>query len=74
MGEALVLVRLKEDNAGDLEEVIALLGLHQLRRNITRPDTRLPQSRAGWQGPYLRSVGHLGRSSEAKDRKTKSRM
>ena len=29
----------------------------------TRPDTRLPQSRAGGQGPYLRSPDHLGRSS-----------
>ena len=31
----------------------------------------LSQSRAGGQGPYLRSLvfGHLGRSSEAKDRK-----
>ena len=38
----------------------------------TRPDTRLSQSRAGGQGPYLRSLDHLGRSSEAKDRiKTK---
>ena len=35
----------------------------------TRSDTRLPQSRAGGQGPYLRSLHHLGRSSEAKDRK-----
>ena len=74
MGEALVLVRLKEDNAGDLEEVIALLGLHPLPRNITRPDTRLPQSRAGCQGPYLRSVDHFGRSSEAKDRKKRSKV
>ena len=32
----------------------------------TGPDTRLPQSRAGGQGPYL------GRSSEAKDRKKKT--
>ena len=40
-------------------------------RNITRPDTRLPQSRAGGQGPYLRSLDHLGRSSEAKERKKK---
>ena len=37
----------------------------------TRPDTRLPQSRAGGQGLYLRSLDHLGRSSEAKDRKKK---
>ena len=25
----------------------------------TRPDTRLPQSRAGGQGPYLRSLEHM---------------
>ena len=31
----------------------------------TRPDTRLPKSHAGGQGPYLRSLDHLGRSSEA---------
>ena len=35
----------------------------------TRPDTRLPQSRAGGQGIYLRSLHHLGRSCETKDRK-----
>ena len=28
----------------------------------TRPDTRLPKSRAGGQGPYLGSLDHLGRS------------
>ena len=33
----------------------------------TRPDTRLPLSRVGGQGPYFRSLDHLGRSSEAKD-------
>ena len=33
----------------------------------TRPDTRLPQLRAGGQGPYLRSVEHSGRSSMAKN-------
>ena len=32
----------------------------------TRPDTRLPQSRAGGQGPFLRSMEDLGRSSMAK--------
>ena len=36
----------------------------------TRPDTRLPQSRAGGQGPYFRSVEHLGSSSMAKKTKT----
>ena len=34
-----------------------------------RPDTRLPQTRAGGQGLYLRSLDHLGRRSEAKNRK-----
>ena len=35
----------------------------------TRPDTRLPQSRAGGQGLYLylKSLDHLGRSSEVKN-------
>ena len=32
-----------------------------------RPDTWLPQSLAGGQGPYLRSLDHLGRSPEAKN-------
>ena len=36
----------------------------------TRLDTRLSQSRAGGQGPYLRSHDHLGWSWEAKDHKT----
>ena len=36
----------------------------------TRPDTRLPQSRADGQGLYFRSLDHLGRSSEAKTAKT----
>ena len=34
---------------------------------ITRPDTRLPKWHAGGQGPYLRSIDHLGRSSEVKE-------
>ena len=33
---------------------------------LTRPDTRLPKSRAGGQGLYLRSLDHLGRSSGVK--------
>ena len=40
----------------------------------TRPDTRLPQSRAGGQGPYLRSLDHLGRSSEAINRKNPKKV
>ena len=39
------------------------------KRPDTRPYTRLPKSRAGGQGPYLRSLDHLGWSSEAKDHK-----
>ena len=41
-----------------------------VRSKVTRPDTWLPKSRAGGQGPYLRSLDHLGRSSEV--RKVKS--
>ena len=40
----------------------------------TRPDTRLPKSRAGGQGLYLRSLHHLGRSSEAKDCKNPKKV
>ena len=41
--------------------------------NKTRPDTRLPKSRAGGQGPYLRSPDHLGRSSEVKKIKSQKK-
>ena len=44
-----------------------MLGCIDTRSTTTRPDTRLPQSRAGGQGLYLWSLNHLGRSSEAKD-------
>ena len=40
----------------------------------TRPDTRLPQSRAGGQGQYFRSLDHLGWSSEAKNCKTPKKV
>ena len=40
----------------------------------TRPDTQLPKSRAGGQGPYLRPLHHLGRSSEAKIHKTPKKV
>ena len=36
----------------------------------TRPDTQLPKSRAGGQGPYLRSLDHLGSSSEVQKYKS----
>ena len=39
----------------------------ELMSEKTRPNTQLPQSHAAGQGPYLRSVKHLGRSSMAKD-------
>ena len=39
---------------------------NDLHKGETRPDTRLPQSRAGGQGPYLKSVEHFGRSGIAK--------
>ena len=39
----------------------------------TRPDTRLPLSRAGGQGLYLRPLDDLGRRSEAIDRKKKQK-
>ena len=35
---------------------------------------RLPQSRAGWQGLYLRSLDYLGRTSEVKVRKTPKKV
>ena len=35
-------------------------------RTKTRPDTRLPKLRTGGQGPYLRSLDHLGKSSGVK--------
>ena len=38
-------------------------------RSKKRAGFRLPQSRAGEQGLYLNSLYHLGRSSQAKDRK-----
>ena len=41
--------------------------------NETRPYTRLPQSRAGGQGPYLRSLEHLGRRCEVKESRYEAR-
>ena len=40
----------------------------------TRSDTQLSQSRAGRQGPYLRSLDYLGRCSVAKDRKKNKKV
>ena len=39
---------------------------------LDTPDTRLPKSRAGGQGPYLRSIDFLGKSSNVqKEEKSK---
>ena len=46
--------------------LLALCLRFALTLKKTRPDTRLPKSRAGRQGPYLRSPDHLGKSSEVK--------
>ena len=39
-------------------------------RKKTRPDTLLPKSRAGGQGPYLRSLDNVGRSGEVQETKS----
>ena len=44
--------------------------LVMLNKKETRPDTRLPMSRAGGQGPYLRSLDDVGRSSEVQEIKS----
>ena len=44
------------------------------KNDITMPDIRLPQSCAGGQRPYSRSLDHLGRSSEAKDCKNPNKV
>ena len=56
-------------NFASYATVTKLLGIKTAKEELhafgrTRPDTRLPQLRAGGQGPYLRSLDHLGRSSE----------
>ena len=43
---------------------------HGVETKITRPDTRLPKSRGGGQGLYLRSLDHLDRSSDVKEIKS----
>ena len=48
---------------------IYIVGLKFACVQLTRPDIWLPRSRAGGQGPYYRLPVHMGRSSEAKDRK-----
>ena len=57
MYTSLFVERVSEGMMGGKDEL-------KIDRRKTRPDTRLPKSRAGGQGPYLRSPDHLGRSSE----------
>ena len=38
------------------------------KKNKTKHDTGLPQLRVGEQGPFLRSLEHLGRSGEKKSK------
>jgi len=52
-------------NMNDMLHVI-----HEQGFTGTRPDTRLPKSRAGGQGPFLRSLDHLGKSSGVKEIKS----
>ena len=49
--------------------ILDVVGQNGIKKRLwkTRPDTRLPKSRAGGQGPYLRSLDHLGWSSEVKE-------
>ena len=55
------------ENDGQLQNLCVGDGIGEEK---TSPDTRLPKSRAGGQGPYLRSPDHLGRSSEVKEIKS----
>ena len=46
---------------------------NELTEKRTRPDTLLPQLRAGGQGLYWRSLHHLGRTLRPKTAKTKKK-
>ena len=52
--------------------------VHRMGKSLSeekkRPDTRLPQSRAGGQRLYLWSLNHLGRGREGKDRKNQKKV
>ena len=62
--EACNVVQMCKEN--DLEVILATA---IARGMITRPYTRLPLLCADGQGPYLRSIDHLGRSTEVKKKK-----
>ena len=55
------------ENDGQLQNLCVGDGIGEEK---TRPDTRLPKSRVGGQGPYFRSPDHLGRSSEVREIKS----
>ena len=61
-------MRMKSRRISELNTTIAVYMRGTTVVSPTRPDTRLPQSRAGGQGPYL------GRSSEAKDLKNPNKV
>ena len=63
------MVKTRLDTRQDSRRQLARSSNAKTACNLKRADTQLPQSRAGGQGLYLRSLHHLGRSSEAKDRK-----
>ena len=67
--ENVTLTWARQGNKKEIQKEKKMVILEWEKGNKTRPDTRLPQSRAGGQGPFLRSLHHLGRSSEVKDRK-----
>ena len=51
-----------------------IVAFRDVSLQITRPDTRLPKSGAGGQGPYLRSLDDVGRSSEVQEIKSQKRI
>ena len=59
-------VEVGEDSLKNQGEEREDQGKAEAKQKQTRPDTRLPKSRAGGQGPYLRSSDCLGRSREVK--------
>ena len=55
------------ENDGQLQNLCVGDGIGEEK---TRPDTRLPKSRAGGQGPFLRSLAYSGRSNEVREIKS----
>ena len=55
------------NQALDVDIILGVRGAKQQGRIHAYVVTRLPQSREGGQGLYLRSTGHLDKSSEVKE-------